>query len=843
MPKTRKKSKPLYLQIGGAILFAACSALPIFASGLPVDLPDPEPTDRGDKTKPVKVYIQSGQSNSLGFGRIEGAAPFYTKVFLSADPSVIEGTLPIENTAILRFGVFQSEKPDAPTGAIARVFSGAYDPKVDSRKLKPSFEKSVALGHSEAQLPEVSGPTNVLVKAFIEVPFSATYHVHPGTGSSAQAIAMVNGQEVYRKEANSQAVLSGIKLEKGKRHPIEITFLDQGQASLWLEMVDLKGMGDLKFVVNELGRFPQLIDKDGNWTERKDVMLNNAYMGKGTSKPLSPGTIGKAFGPELGFGYVMGTFHDEPVIIIKADIGNRSLGWDILPPGSKRYTFEGREQPGYKEMLDANGKVVPWDGKGWYAGKQYDDYTDSIHTVLNAFKERYPEYADQGFEVAGFLWFQGHKDAGNAAHTAKYEENLANLIVAWRKEFNAPNAKWAIATGCGSRGDEGNAKIVYEAQLKVANPERHPEFAGNVKTIDTRPFWRDAEVSPTNQSYHYNHNAETYMLVGDALGRAMVELHGGTAQYPDPKMPDTVASLPSLPTLTGEELDKMRPALRPIILDKIIPDYVASAANVPGYLRRGLELKSIVENKAPAKPSAELASQLDKLIDFYQLAGIAGYEWQPIDPEMRFADWHYHSFDPPEKKTDVKGDRYRPITLPEGMEKWTSPEFNAAQFGWKIGKAPFGQNNGKLAALRKQCGHPQCHCDGVPNTLWEKEVLLIRGQFKMPPFEDGKRYRIVVGGGNHVWEGEGFALYLNGQQIAEMKGGYYKSGGDPRGAYIFDNLRPQVENKMVTVAVKAFLRQSGHRDKAAPPTGHLSVWLEEAKLPPVLLDTTEGGAR
>ena len=53
---------------------------------------------------------------------------------------------------------------------------------------------------------------------------------------------------------------------------------------------------------------------------------------------------------------------------------------------------------------------------------------------------------------------------------------------------------------------------IAEAQLNVADPKRHPEFAGTVKTIDTRPFWRGPEVSPKNQDYHYNHNAETYML-------------------------------------------------------------------------------------------------------------------------------------------------------------------------------------------------------------------------------------------------------------------------------------------------------------------------------------------
>ncbi|KPL02272.1 MAG: hypothetical protein AMK75_02995, partial [Planctomycetes bacterium SM23_65] len=44
--------------------------------------------------------------------------------------------------------------------------------------------------------------------------------------------------------------------------------------------------------------------------------------------------------------------------------------------------------------------------------------------------------------------------------------------------------------------------------------------------------WRDVSVSPSGQGYHYNRNAETYMLVGDALGRAMVRLLGGRAEAP-----------------------------------------------------------------------------------------------------------------------------------------------------------------------------------------------------------------------------------------------------------------------------------------------------------------------
>jgi alpha-galactosidase len=71
---------------------------------------------------------------------------------------------------------------------------------------------------------------------------------------------------------------------------------------------------------------------------------------------------------------------------------------------------------------------------------------------------------------------------------------------------------------------KGRYLQILEAQMAVSDPAKHPDFAGNVLTVDTRDFWRSVEQSPANQGYHYNRNAETYMLVGDALGRGLVEL-------------------------------------------------------------------------------------------------------------------------------------------------------------------------------------------------------------------------------------------------------------------------------------------------------------------------------
>jgi HEAT repeat protein len=60
-----------------------------------------------------------------------------------------------------------------------------------------------------------------------------------------------------------------------------------------------------------------------------------------------------------------------------------------------------------------------------------------------------------------------------------------------------------------------------KAQAAVAERE---EFKGNVAFVGTRTFWRPADQSPSAQGYHWNSNAETYYLIGEAMGEAMKRL-------------------------------------------------------------------------------------------------------------------------------------------------------------------------------------------------------------------------------------------------------------------------------------------------------------------------------
>ncbi len=240
----------------------------------------------------------------------------------------------------------------------------------------------------------------------------------------------------------------------------------------------------LENAVKNKGEYQYLVDDQGNWSERKDVRYVRVMDGRGGGMQLFNNewmTVkGKTMGPEYGIGHPLGNAIDAPVMILKSCIGNRSLGWDLLPPGSAQYEFEGKIYPAYKESPDAWVKGTEPKPIAWYAGKQYDSDVANAKKVLSELGKYYPGATK--YEVAGFFFWQGEKDGGNAAHASKYEENLVRFIKELRKDFAAPNAKFVLATlGEATKGSGGNGGKILEAQLAVdGTTGKYPEFKGNV---------------------------------------------------------------------------------------------------------------------------------------------------------------------------------------------------------------------------------------------------------------------------------------------------------------------------------------------------------------------------
>jgi hypothetical protein len=268
----------------------------------------------------------------------------------------------------------------------------------------------------------------------------------------------------------------------------------------------------------EKGRYPYLVDDAGNWTVRKDVrnvrvMCSGSgpwktYFNDWLSGNNGSGAGAGKFGPEIGIGYYVGHVLDEPVLILKTCIGNRSLGYDLLPPSAVGTGAGGKSYEGNKD--DPTRTPKPGD---WYAGVQYDGDTRAAKEVLEDLETYYP--GAKKFEVAGFCFWQGAKDLGKGGSADNYEENLVHFIKDLRKDFNAPDAPFVCAT----MGQEKKGGKITDAQLAVdGKTGKYPEFKDNVATFYSNP------VSKGGANGHYGGDAETYMNVGDGMGRLMAEL-------------------------------------------------------------------------------------------------------------------------------------------------------------------------------------------------------------------------------------------------------------------------------------------------------------------------------
>lgn len=306
--------------------------------------------------------------------------------------------------------------------------------------------------------------------------------------------------------------------------------------------------GTLEHAVKTKNLYQFLVDENGEWKEVIDPHVRNVFtMGSGVDK----GGIKKnewltvqhasTIGPEIGIGCVLGQWmasersrnesgsdgkgndSGDDILILKSCIGNRSLGWDLLPPGSRSFEYieekTGKKwrYAGYKESpsrWEAGTDPTP-DGK-WYAGEQYDGDIRRAKMVLADLPTYVPDATTETqYEVAGFLYWQGDKDRYDMAYATRYKLNLVQLIQQLRVEFACPNAKFVLATLGQTSKDckPGPEKSIFDAQMEV--PEL-PEFLGNTACVYSNPFCHGGASNG-----HYNHNAETYMDIGLAMGRAM----------------------------------------------------------------------------------------------------------------------------------------------------------------------------------------------------------------------------------------------------------------------------------------------------------------------------------
>lgn len=278
----------------------------------------------------------------------------------------------------------------------------------------------------------------------------------------------------------------------------------EGQAVADLTGKDYNnGKGTLNALLNDpvkAARVKHLLTEKGGWAIRNDVWVR--YQREKQPLRAGPLSVGFAvyggthhFGPELQFGHVVGDHLPEQVLLIKTAWGGKSLYKDFRPPSS-----------------------------GGEVGLYYKKMIVEVREALANLKADFPGYAGQGYELAGLVWYHGWNDGVDPKRAVpEYEQNLVNLIKDFRKEFGVPKLPVVVGELTGPWVDAPREwATLRKAQAAAAS---RMEFKDNVLFVPTRDFVRPANESPNpGHGHHEFGNAETYFLVGEALGKGMVQL-------------------------------------------------------------------------------------------------------------------------------------------------------------------------------------------------------------------------------------------------------------------------------------------------------------------------------
>lgn len=241
-------------------------------------------------------------------------------------------------------------------------------------------------------------------------------------------------------------------------------------------------------------------------TGRFDGSANGEGFGKLTAgygaRGDRPAEDGGKIGPEFTFGLTLDAALEEPVLLIKTAWGGRSLHTEFRPPSAGPYQLNDYQKKLYH---GPPGHGVPKDMDAWLAekkretGRFYRYMVEHVKHVLADPKRVCPAYdAAAGYEIAGFVWFQGfndmvdghtYPDRGKPERFAVYSDLLAHFIRDVRKDLDAPKMPFVIGVmGVGGTKADGDNLAFRQA---MAAPSLLPEFQGNVFAVPTAPFWSE----------------------------------------------------------------------------------------------------------------------------------------------------------------------------------------------------------------------------------------------------------------------------------------------------------------------------------------------------------------
>lgn len=254
------------------------------------------------------------------------------------------------------------------------------------------------------------------------------------------------------------------------------------------------------------------------------------YCGKLTAGYGAKGGETK-IGPEFTFGIYMQQLLGEPILIIKTAWGGKSLHTDFRPPSAGPYELN-RQQ--LDELTRRGVDLERWKAeKAEATGHYYRLMIDHVRKVLEDIPQVVPDYdPSQGYELAGFVWFQGwndmcdgsvYPDRDKPGGYDLYSRLLTLLIRDVRQDLSAPRMPFVI----GVMGVGGVRQEPDYFRMAMAAPAALPEFKGNVVAVQTAPFWDEALVAAAAKQSEFHRILDTAHSLDEDNN-----LHRNAAKYP-----------------------------------------------------------------------------------------------------------------------------------------------------------------------------------------------------------------------------------------------------------------------------------------------------------------------
>jgi hypothetical protein len=233
-------------------------------------------------------------------------------------------------------------------------------------------------------------------------------------------------------------------------------------------------------------------------------------------------------------GTVLAEHYEEPVLLVKAAWGGRSLAVNFRPPSAGGLPFDRYSEDQRRKLEESIAKGT------LEVGKEYRETVRQAREALANYRTLFPELADREARLAGFVWFQGWNDMISDAFTAEYASNLAHLVADLRKDLGAPDLPVAIGE-MGVDGDAAGPKILAFRKAQAEGARRAGE---GVRFVETARYWDPVAAAVlkegwkgrkwttkeleekwnrmgSQEAYHYMGSGKVYSLIGSALAEAL----------------------------------------------------------------------------------------------------------------------------------------------------------------------------------------------------------------------------------------------------------------------------------------------------------------------------------